>query len=162
MIDNCIRWIGEKVSFVYFISMGIIGFEVTSRYLFNSPTIWVHESVITLSAIGFLIGGAYTLQRREHIRISIVYQILPEPVQRTLDILVNLIMLAYLGFLGYASFIIAWKSWQMGETSASAWNQPTPIIIKSTLVIGVVLMFIQGVAALIRHIQEWNTPASTD
>lgn len=160
-LNDMARRIGETGSHVFLISTVIIGYEVAARYLFNSPTIWAHESVITLSAIGFLIGGVYAQQRNEHVRISIVYQILPSSIRRFLDVLNYFLMLIYLGFLGWGGFIVAKRSWLAGETSASAWNQPTPIIVKSMLVIAVVMMFILTCSQMIEHVR-WKETSSTD
>ena len=47
--------------------------------VFDAPTIWVHDATIMLGAICFLFGGAYALQRRDHIRITFIYDALPPP-----------------------------------------------------------------------------------
>jgi TRAP-type mannitol/chloroaromatic compound transport system permease small subunit len=136
------RWLGEKCSIVYLVSMVIIAYEVFARYVFNAPSIWVHESVIALSAIGFLVGGLYALERREHIAITFVYQLMPPKVRRVIDLFTAVIAVAYLIGLGYGAFVIAKNSWRVGETSGSAWNQPTPMLIKTVLAVTVSLMIV--------------------
>ena len=65
------KTVGEWLSYVYLVAVAVITYEVVARYFFNAPTIWAHESTIALTAIGFVFGGAYTMQRRGHIAITI-------------------------------------------------------------------------------------------
>ena len=58
--------------------------------------------------------------------------------------------LFYVTVLIYASWILASKSWSSMETSASAWNQPTPVVIKTGLLVGSVLLAIQGLVHLLQ------------
>lgn len=151
-VDRLERRIGQAVSYVFLVSVAIMAYEVAARYLFGSPTIWAHESTITLTAIGFLFGGAYTLQRREHIQITALYRLFPRRVQYVADLISNLVMLFYIAVMIYASWILAARAWATMETSASAWNQPTPVIIKTALVVGSVLLALQGIVHLLQHL----------
>lgn len=149
-VDRLERWIGQAVSYVFLLSVAIMAYEVVARYLFDAPTIWAHESTITLTALGFLFGGAYTMQQRGHIRITALYNHFPARLRWAADLFANLVMLFYVGVLIYASWILAANAWSTMETSASAWNQPTPVIIKTGLLVGSVLLAIQGVVHLLQ------------
>lgn len=149
-VDRLERRIGQAVSYVFLLSVAIMAYEVIARYLFAAPTIWAHESTITLTALGFLFGGAYTMQQRGHIRITALYHHFPARLRWAADLFANLVMLFYVGVLIYASWILAANAWATMETSASAWNQPTPVIIKSGLFIGSVLLALQGVVHLLQ------------
>ena len=48
-------------------------YEVFARYLFNAPTIWAYEIAYMAMGTNFLLGAAYTLRERGHIRIDLVY-----------------------------------------------------------------------------------------
>ncbi|MBL26821.1 MAG: hypothetical protein CMM50_04620 [Rhodospirillaceae bacterium] len=142
------RRIGELFSLLLFISVVVTVYEVISRYVFNAPTVWAHEITITLSALAFVMSGVYTLQRRDHIRISIVYEMLPARVQRVLDVVNNLVMLVFVGLLTYATYNQAAKSVAIVERTGTASNLPLPPIVKTALAIGAALLFIQGLAHL--------------
>ncbi|MEX0759353.1 MAG: TRAP transporter small permease subunit [Tistlia sp.] len=150
VVDRLNRRIGEVVSYVFLVSVAIMAYEVAARYLFGAPTIWAHESTITLTALGFLFGGAYTLQRREHIQITALYRLFPRRVRWVADVVAHLVMLFYVGVLIYAGWIVAAKAWASMETSASAWNQPTPVVIKTALVVGSLLLALQGLVHLLQ------------
>jgi TRAP-type C4-dicarboxylate transport system permease small subunit len=71
--------------------------------VFAAPTIWVHDATVMLGAICFLFGGAYALQRRDHIRITFLYDALPRPAQRACDLIGLVTGLIYLLGLGWFS-----------------------------------------------------------
>lgn len=149
-IDRVAKRLGEALAWVFALSVVIVVYEVVARYAFNAPTIWAHESTIALTAIGFIFGGAYTFQRREHIRITAVYFACGPRVRRFFDVIAALVAIFYLGVLVYAGTLVAEKSWKTMETSGSAWNQPIPVLLKTALVLGAVLMLLQAVALLAR------------
>jgi len=142
------RRIGEIFSYLFGISVAVMTYEVVARYIFNAPTIWAHEITITLSALAFVLSGVYTLQRRAHIRISIVYDLMPRRIQRVLDVVNNLVMLTFVGLLTYAAIRQADRSLTLMETTGTASNLPLPPIVKTTLAVGAGLMFLQGLAHL--------------
>ncbi len=149
-VDRLEKRIGQAISYVFLLSVAVMAYEVIARYLFGAPTIWAHETTITMTALGFLFGGAYTMQQRGHIQITALYRHFPPRLRWIADLFANLVMLFYVGVLIYAGWIVAGKAWATMETSASAWNQPTPVIIKSALVVGSLLLLIQGLVHLLQ------------
>ncbi len=147
-IDRLSRLVGEWFSLIFFVCMAIIVYEVIARYGFNAPTIWAHDTTTALCAVGFLISGVYTLQRRQHIRITIVYDKLPAPVRRGLDLFNGLIILIFLGLLVYQTAPDAYKSIRIMETAGTASQLPLPPIVKTALVIACALMFLQAAVHL--------------
>ena len=141
-IDRVARRVGELVSYLFFACMLIIAWEVAARYGFNAPTIWAHDLTIALCSVGFLLSGLYTLQRRAHIRISLVYDKLPRRARRVLDAINGAIVLVFLGLLGYRSAIDARKSLAIMEDAGTASQIPLPAIAKTAIFIACVLMFL--------------------
>lgn len=150
IVDRAQRVIGRAISMAFLAIAGIIAWEVCARYLFNAPTIWAHELTATLSALGFLFGGAYALERGEHIRITSLYAHLPVRLQWWADLVAHIVTLFYIGGMIYAGWIVAGRAWATIETSASAWNQPTPVVIKTALVVASALIAIQTIVNLLR------------
>ncbi len=150
IIDRLSRRTGELVSYLFFLCMLIIAWEVFARYGFNAPTIWAHDLTIALCSVAFLLSGLYTMQRRAHIRISLVYEKLPVRAQRILDKVNGVIILIFLGLLGYQSAKDAWKSLKIMENAGTASQIPLPAIAKTAIFIACVLMFLLA-AAQLRH-----------
>jgi len=159
-IDRVAKRLGEALAWLFAISVAIVVFEVVARYLFGAPTIWAHESIIALSAIAFIFGGAYAFQRREHIRITALYQLCGARWRRVFDLVAAVIAIFYLGVLVYAGGLLALKAWQSMETSGSAWNQPIPVLLKTCLVLGALLMGLQALVYFWRVLRGREQPAA--
>ena len=102
-IDRLSLFLGEKISYVFLISVVITAYEVVMRYGFNAPTIWVHDSATALSATGFIMAGTYALQQDRHMRISVVYDLSPPEIRKILDLLNSILIVAFLVLLTYTT-----------------------------------------------------------
>lgn len=146
LADRFALRLGEILSWLFGIATAVTVFEVVSRYLFSAPTIWAHESTIALSALGFIFGGGYALARDDHIRITTVYLLAGPRLKLVLDWASIVCGLFYLSILAWAGTSVADRAWQSFERSGSAWNPPTPTLLKTALVIGALLMLVQMIA----------------
>ncbi len=147
-VDRLSKWLGEKLAVVFLAAVIITSFEVVMRYVFNAPTVYVHDSAIALSAVGFIFGGTYALQRREHIRISVIYDALPPRGRKVCDALTLLVTTFFVGVLAYAATKMAIPSVKLMETSGHAWDVPIPAFLKSVLAIGATVMLAQALVQL--------------
>ena len=73
LIDRFSRYVGQTVCWLFLVAVIISVFEVVSDWVFDAPTIWEHDLTITLCSTCFLLGGAFAMQRQEHIRITVLY-----------------------------------------------------------------------------------------
>ena len=48
-------------------------FEVVSRYIFDAPTIWAHQSSYLLFGMQYLLAGGFALLHGDHVRVDVVY-----------------------------------------------------------------------------------------
>ena len=160
-IDRMSLGLGEKLSYVFLISVIITCYEVVMRYVFNAPTTWVHDGATALSATGFLMAGCYCLQARRHIAITEIYDTVPQKVRNVLELINALLILVFLGLLTWAAMkvampAVAWQAWDCRvqfcglETSAHAWDVPIPAYLKSVLFLASVAMLLQSL------IQFWQ------
>lgn len=147
-VDRLSKRVGETLSVVFLAAVIVTAFEVVMRYVFNAPTIYVHDSAIALSAVGFIFGGAYALQRREHIRISVIYDLLPRPARKLCDALTLLVTTFFVAVLTYAATKMAIPSIKLMETSGRAWDVPIPAFLKTMLAVGAALMLAQALVQL--------------
>jgi C4-dicarboxylate transporter, DctQ subunit len=155
--------LGRPVAIGFLLITAFTFFEVVMRYVFNAPTMWVHETTIALTAICFAFGGAYCLGTDRHIRVVLLYDAAAPRVRRWLDVGISLV-----GALACA--LMAWAAWGLAskayftpqgdfrlETSGSAWNPPTPAIVKGLLFLTLCVMCVQFVLQAIRHIRRGPT-----
>ena len=124
-------------------------YEVVVRYLFDSPTLWVNEMTLWLGSMIFLISGMYTMQRRRHIRITAVYDIVPRKVQIFFDIVSTTVIVAYTVLMLIGSFHIALEALLTWERFGTYWNPPIPATVKPLVLLTTTLVAVQAINNLI-------------
>ena len=143
----------DKVAYVFaagiVVAAGILLVEVFLRYVFNSPTIWAHETTVFLCGIAFVFGGLYCTSRNTHIRVVLLYDLFPPRVRRIADVLISLVSALASGFFAFAAYhmveraVITPSGDVRLETTGSAWSPPTPALIKIFILITMVLLILQ-------------------
>ena len=162
--DAWINRIGKYLSVIIFVSMAISVFEVVCRYVFQSPTEWVHETTVLLIAIMFAFSGAFTFARGRHIQVRALYDSLTERNRRALDAVNALLALAYFIGLAYASWVMFDRSIFdptgsfVLERSGSAWNPPHPPFIKAAVLIAAITMAIQAALHFMQNARRLLRP----
>ncbi|WEX10995.1 TRAP transporter small permease [Chelativorans sp. AA-79] len=127
----------------------ILLMEVFLRYVFNSPTIWAHETTVFLCGIAFTFGGLYCTCRNSHIRVVLLYDLFPPRVRRIADVLISLVCAVASAFFAYAAYhmveraVFAPSGEIRLETTGSAWSAPTPALIKVFIFVIMILLVLQ-------------------
>src|SRR6266446_149686 len=129
-VDRAIEAIAKALSFTFAVSI----------------VVTIYDVVTTAIAVAFLIGGSYSLMRREHIRITAVHDRLSRRTRLRCDIATSMLAIVYLVAFTWFSFNMAWLAVQDWEVGGSAWAQPTPVIVKVSMVIGALLMIVQMIS----------------
>ncbi|MBW8637356.1 TRAP transporter small permease [Hoeflea sp. WL0058] len=159
-LDRLVARSATVLSWAIFVAFAISVYEVIARYVFDSPTLWVHESTTFLIAATFLIGGPIALARDKHIRVRMIYDAVSPAVRRWLDIVNSVIAMIFFAGLGYAGWVLAWKATHTPsgdirfEGTGTAWNPPTPALLKIIILICVVLMLFQSAIHLVKAIRR--------
>ena len=135
------------------IIVAIIFYEVIMCYMFESPTLWVNEMSLWLGGMIYLLAGLYVMQQRAHIRIFILYDMVPRPIQRLFDFLSTLFICLFAAAIIYGGFGEARDKLLRWETFGTAWDPPIPATMKSLLLVTVVLISIQAVCNLVN---DWS------
>ena len=131
----------------------IMFLEVVLRYVFERPTLWVNEMSLWLGGMVYLLAGVYVMQQRGHIRIFIVYDLVPRWLQRVFDLLSTLFICLFSAAVVYGGFGEAWAKLMRWETFGTAWDPPIPATMKPLILITVTLVAVQAVANLIA---DWS------
>lgn len=155
-IDPISRRIGNALSWLFLISAAISCYEVVMNSVFRAPTIWVHDTATMMSATCFLFGGAYAMQRGDHIRITFVYDLLPPRGQQVCSLIGLILTLVYLVGLGWFAGAQAINSIMIVEMSGRAWNFPMPMVIRTALFLGVALLALQTAAEMLKLIRTFG------
>ncbi len=156
--DGLSAWFGKAFAWLIIVMAVGTGYEVFVRYVLNSPTAWALDVSFIMYGALFMMGGAYTLSRGGHVRGDFLYRLLQPRTQAKIDFVLYLIFF----FPGVTALIFAgWKyaarSWRYGEVSAAS-PAGVPIYqFKAVIVAAGLLLFVQGIAQLMRCIIAMRT-----
>lgn len=159
-LDRVVAGSSRIFSWAIFAAFAIAVIEIFARYVFNKPTFWAHETTTFLIAAIFLVGGPIALARDRHIRVRVIYDAVSPQRRRWLDILNSSIALVFFAGLAYAGWIMSSKAvfTPTGEIrlegTGTAWNPPTPALLKMLVLFCVALMFVQTLLHLISAIRR--------
>ena len=85
-VDKVSTFIGHCFSWLVVGLTALIGFEVFSRYVLNSPHAWAFDAQIMMYGTMFMMAGAYTLSKNGHVRGDVLYGFFPPRLQAALDL----------------------------------------------------------------------------
>ena len=153
-LDRLALFIG-RVTMMMIISMTLVMlYEVFLRYVVEAPTLWANELTLWIAGFVFLCSGFYAMQQRCHIRIFILYEVVPRWLQKTFDTISVMLLVVFAFFLIFGSykqvFIVKFYKWEMFGT---AFDPPIPATIQPMILIMVTLITAQ---AVINLIIDWN------
>jgi len=150
-IDALSIWTGKAASILVLFVVLFVVYEIVMRYVFHLPTLWVSESMVFGCAITYVLGSAWALQDRRHVKIDFLYARLSLRCRAIIDSITYIFFALYLGVFLWASGKYALQSFRLRETAGSPWDPPI-YPIKIALVVGVALLLLQGTAKLIRDL----------
>ncbi len=131
----------------------VMFYEVISRYLFSRPTLWANELSLWIAAFLFLFAGQYAMQQRSHIRIYVIYDMMPRWAQKASDVVSVSLICVFTFCLVWGGWNDAWRRMLRMETFGTAWDPPLPGTVKPAVLFIIVLVTIQAVSNLIA---DWN------
>jgi TRAP-type mannitol/chloroaromatic compound transport system permease small subunit len=150
-IDLLNTWIGRCFGwFILLLTFGV-SYEVFVRYVLGKPTTWAYDvSYITYGAL-FLMAGAYTLARNGHVRADMLYRFWRPRTQATLDLVLYIIFF-FPGVIAliYSGFVFARMSWMFKEVSVFSPAGAPIFPLKALIPLTGLLLFLQGIAEVIR------------
>ena len=116
-----------------------------------------------LFSLVFLLGGAYTLLHNRHVRVDVLYGRLGERPRAVIDVIGTLLfLLPFCGFVVWVSWPTVRNSWAVLEGSSDPGGLPR-YPIKTVILIGFGLLFLQGLAELKRQWRRLRAdPGGTD
>ncbi len=158
-IDRMAIFVG-RVTMMLILAMTLVMlYEVFLRYVLEAPTKWANELTLWIAGFVFLCSGLYGMQQRSHIRIFILYEMLPRNGQRVCDVLSTFFICFFAAALVFGSFkqvfVTKFYKWEMFGT---AFDPPIPAIIQPTILIIICLVALQSVINLI---SDWNLEPET-
>jgi TRAP-type mannitol/chloroaromatic compound transport system permease small subunit len=164
-VERALDWVSDRSGL--FVALWTVNaviaytYEVVARYVFNTPTIWVHESSFLLFGMQYVLAGAYGLLHGSHVRVDVLYTKLSKRRQAALDVFNSvfffIFVLAMIG-TGWRFFI---DSVGMKERSLETWQiHYWPI--KAMMLLGAVLILLAGISRLIKDIRTFEKQLASE
>lgn len=144
----------------FLLSMAALIYEIVMRHVFNSPTLWAHETTTFICAIGFVFGGLFCAARDKHIRVVILYDIVGPKMRKTLDVFISVVCMISSGFFAWAAWLMVERAafTPTGdihlETTGSAFNAPYPGVLKVFLFLTLIVLTVQFLVQAINYARK--------
>jgi TRAP-type mannitol/chloroaromatic compound transport system permease small subunit len=153
-IDKLNTRVGEFVAYWGVIAVFVYYYEVIARYVFNSPTNWVHESMFLMFGMSYMLSGAFGYHADQHVRVDVFYSKWSPRGKAIADIITSVFFFIFIGtmfYTGWIFFLSAYNPGSFGERSFTEWAvQYWPV--KMMIPIGAALLLLQGISKLIKDI----------
>lgn len=152
---------GELVAYWSIIAVFVYYYEVIARYVFNSPTNWAHESMFLMFGMQYLLAGGYVLREGAHVRVDVIYMHFSKRSKAIIDIVTSVFFFIFMFTLFFTGYIFFYDSFEVSEVSFTEWAiQYWPI--KFAIPLGALLLFLQGIAQLVKDIAILKNPDIAD
>jgi TRAP-type mannitol/chloroaromatic compound transport system permease small subunit len=144
---------GKAIGWFALLVTLVLVYEVASRYLFGSPTVWAFDISYMLGGTLFMIGAAWTYQTGGHVRVDIFYERYPRRVRAAIDVLMMLLLFfpVWVILFGY-SIPYVQNSWAIQERSLESFWRPPIYPFKTVIPIALLLFLLQGLAQFVRSL----------
>ena len=152
-LDRLSVFIGRVTMMLIVLLTSVMIYEVILRYVFEAPTLWANELSLWIASFIFLLAGLYAMQQRSHIRITMLYDVVPKWLRHFFDILSTALILIWVFATVWGGFNEAVDAFKIWELYDSAWAPPIPAITQPLVLIITVMVGIQAVSNLI---MDWN------
>ncbi|MFL5033809.1 MAG: TRAP transporter small permease subunit [Microvirga sp.] len=152
---DVIEWVNVKIgvfaAYWALISVFAYFYEVIARFVFNSPTNWVHESMFLMYGMQYMLAGAYAYREDQHVRVDVFYAQFTPRWKAIADIITSLFFFIFIGTMFWTGWRFASDAINNNEVSFTEWGvQYWPV--KLAIPIGAGLLLLQGLAKLIKDI----------
>lgn len=156
-IDRVSDWSGKLLSYLVYPLVGCVAYEVIARYFFNAPTEWAYDITYMFYGAIFMLGAAYTLLKKGHIRTDVLYGKWSPQKQGKIDAILYL----FLFFPGMVLYLIAGidyaaHSWMTHEKAANSPWMPIIYPFKTVIPLTAAMLLIQGVSEFIKSVYAWK------
>ncbi|HAE51562.1 MAG: C4-dicarboxylate ABC transporter permease [Tistrella sp.] len=151
VVDRLSDYVGIVAMALVFVMIGVLLLDAVTRNALDIPLHWcVEVAQFTLLAY-FFMGGAMTLKNDDHVRMDLIYQHLSTRGKAILDLITSACLMFYLVVMTIGSVSSLQYAIETNERRFSMWN-PSMIPIKALLVVCLVIMLLQTLSLVFKHI----------
>ncbi|MGR8948927.1 MAG: TRAP transporter small permease subunit [Gammaproteobacteria bacterium] len=150
-IDRKIKLIGDCLSWVWLVLLGIIVLNVVLRYFFGQGRIEFEEVQWHLYSLGFLLGLSYAYSDDVHIRVDVLRANFSPRLTAWIELYgILILLLPFVLLIIYFGIPFVTSSHALGEVSQAPGGLPHRWLIKAALPFGFLLLLAAVVARFTR------------
>ncbi len=157
-LDRLIDVIGRITGWSAFALVLVMSFNVLLRYMFRTGSVGMQELEWHLMAPICMLGLSYAILHDGHVKVDILYGKFSPALQRLVNLISTLLVVAVVGILLWLSIPYVEQSYSIGEKSPDPGGLTHRWIVKAMLPVGFALLFIQSFAAVLRAIVAFLAP----
>ncbi|NRA21000.1 MAG: TRAP transporter small permease subunit [Oceanospirillaceae bacterium] len=144
---------GRFAMYGIFLMMAVLLLGSVTRNVLNMPLSWTVElAQFTITAY-YLVGGAYSMQMDDHVRMDLIYSRYSDKTKARIDTFTAIFLVAYLVCLLIGSISSTMYAIEYGQRKFSQWN-PSMIPIKIIMVFGISLMLLQAISTFFKDLAK--------
>jgi len=135
--------------YLIFVMIGVLLLGAITRNILNIPLSWTIEMAQFTMTAYYIMGGAYSIQMGDHVRMDLIYGLYSDRTKAKIDVFTSGFLLFYLVCLLIGSISSTMYAIEYGQRKFSQWN-PSMIPIKVIMVCGIVLMLLQVISTFFK------------
>ena len=152
-VDYVSTKFGRLAMYAIFLMMGTLLLNAFTRNVLNIPLSWCIEMAQFTLAAYYLVGGAYSMQMDDHVRMDLIYDRYSDKTKAKIDVGTSGFLIFYLVVLLIGAISSTRYAIEYDQHKFSQWN-PSLIPIKIIMVFGIVLMLLQSISMFFKDIAK--------
>jgi len=152
-VDYISTKFGRVMMYLIFVMIGTLLLGAVTRNILHMPLSWTVELAQFVMAAYYILGGAYSMQMDDHVRMDLIYDNYSDKTKAKIDIFTSGFLMFYLVILLIGSISSATYAIETNQHKFSQWN-PSMIPIKVIMVIGIFLMILQTISIFFKDIAK--------
>ncbi|WP_028579730.1 TRAP transporter small permease subunit [Desulfogranum japonicum] len=145
--------LGRFTMYSIFVMIGVLLLGAITRNILNWPLSWTVEMAQFIITGYYIVGGAYSLQLGDHVRMDLIYDRFSSKNKAKIDVATNVFLVFYLITLLVGSISSTMYAIEYNERKFSQWN-PSMIPIKIIMVLGIALMLLQSISTFFKDLAK--------
>lgn len=150
-IDTISTILGRATMYTVFVMIAVLLLGAVTRNILNMPLSWTVEMAQFIITGYYIVGGAYSIQLGDNVRMDLLYDRCSEKTKAKIDVCTNFFMVFYLVTLLIGSISSTMYAIEYGQRKFSEWN-PSMIPIKVIMVAGIFLMLLQAISTFFKDL----------
>ena len=152
-VDYASTKFGRFSMYLIFLMIGTLLLGAITRNILDIPLSWTVEMAQFTITAYYILGGPYSMQTDDHVRMDLIYGLYSEKTKAKIDVFTNIFLLVYLIVLLIGAISSTQYAIEYGQRKFSQWN-PSMIPIKLIMTFGIFLMILQTISTFFKDLAK--------